>query len=188
MERRQSLLPQIGFCILLAAIAALLRIFPIAWNLSAVGAVALCAGWVLRSRPWLAILVPLSAMLISDAVLGLHDWRMMLVIYAALAVPALVGRFLGSGPVAWRVGAFAAGESILFFIATNFAHWVFFNTYPHTLPGLVECYIAALPFFKFTLLGDLLFSGVFFSAAVLLQKYWQRYPMPALGGAAPVRA
>ena len=40
--------------------------------------------------------------------------------------------------------------------------------YPHTLAGLEACYIAALPFFGYTLLGNLAFSAAFFGAEALL--------------------
>src|SRR5262249_51915770 len=55
-----------------------------------VAARALFAGGVLRSRT-LALAVPLAAMVVSDLVLGWHDWRVMGVVYAALALPALLG-------------------------------------------------------------------------------------------------
>ena len=40
--------------------------------------------------------------------------------------------------------------------------------YPHTLAGLEACYIAALPFFGYTLLGNLAFSAAFFGGEALV--------------------
>jgi uncharacterized membrane protein len=36
--------------------------------------------------------------------------------------------------------------------------------YAHTLEGLIECYVLALPFFRTSLLADLVFVGVLFGA------------------------
>jgi hypothetical protein len=46
--------------------------------------------------------------------------------------------------------------SLAFFILSNFGSWYFW--YPHTISGLLACYIAALPFYKNTLLSDLTFG------------------------------
>ncbi|MFN3693746.1 MAG: DUF6580 family putative transport protein [Ignavibacterium sp.] len=34
--------------------------------------------------------------------------------------------------------------------------------YPKNIAGLIECYVAAIPFIQNTLLGDLFFSGIMF--------------------------
>jgi len=36
--------------------------------------------------------------------------------------------------------------------------------YPKTWDGLVACYVLAIPFFRLTLIGDLVFIGVFFGS------------------------
>ena len=50
--------------------------------------------------------------------------------------------------------------------------------YPHTLAGLEECYIAALPFFGYTLLGNLAFSAAFFGGEALAARVVT--PQPAV--------
>jgi hypothetical protein len=59
-------------------------------------------------------------------------------------------------------------SSLAFFLITNFAVWAFFSWYPHTFAGLVSCFTLALPFFRNTLLGDLVYSGIFFGAYELM--------------------
>jgi hypothetical protein len=66
------------------------------------------------------------------------------------------------------VGAGAVGSSALFFVGTNFAVWVSSGMYEHTLSGLVSCYVAALPFLRNSLLGDLFWSGMLFGAYALV--------------------
>ena len=59
-------------------------------GVSPVAASALFAGMMLRRRA-LALVVPLSAMLIGDAITGFYHWQVMAVVYAALTLPALAG-------------------------------------------------------------------------------------------------
>jgi hypothetical protein len=56
---------------------------------------------------------------------------------------------------------------VQFFIITNFACWVL--NYPHTLEGFVACYVAALPFFHNTLVGDVVFTAVLFGGLAVAQ-------------------
>ena len=44
----------------------------------------------------------------------------------------------------------------MFFLITNFG--VFLLGYPHTIEGLISCYVLALPFFVNTIIGDFLFT------------------------------
>ena len=146
------------------------RLLPHAPNFTPVAASALFAGAVLRSRA-LALAVPIAAMLISDLVLGCPDWRIMMVVYAALAAPAVLGRW-GRPRGAIVFAPLAVSSSLLFFATTNFAVWAFSGIYALDLAGLFACYVAALPFLYNTFLGDmfwitLLFGG-WWSARVLL--------------------
>jgi hypothetical protein len=77
-----------------------------------------------------------------------------------------------------RVGVCAMGATGVFFLSTNFAHWLFFGGYSLTLAGLFECYVAALPFAKYTLFGDLAWSAVFFGGHAALRA------VPAIGSSA----
>src|SRR6476620_9201713 len=67
------------------------RVAPHAPNVTPIAASAVFAGMVLRSRA-LALAVPISALSLSDLVVGSYDWRIMGVVYAALALPALAAR------------------------------------------------------------------------------------------------
>jgi prepilin signal peptidase PulO-like enzyme (type II secretory pathway) len=59
--------------------------------------------------------------------------------------------------------------SILFFVVTNFGCWWLFSTYPKSWSGLLECYIAAIPYFRGTLGGDLIGSAILFGGDQLLR-------------------
>lgn len=140
------------------------------WNLTPVGALALFAGARLRSR--LAYLVPLVAMAVSDLLLirlmadrGLRpfSWGTP-VIYACFMIEVAFGSLLRDRRSAWWVGGAAVLGATQFYLLTNFVVWVGGDgvTYPKTLAGLLQCYVAGLPFYRNMLLGNLLYSGLFF--------------------------
>ena len=50
---------------------------------------------------------------------------------------------------------------IFFYLFSNFGWWLTFEMYPMTIQGLIQCYIAGLPFLKNQLLSSLLFVPTF---------------------------
>jgi hypothetical protein len=71
------------------------------------------------------------------------------------------------------VAGAALGASVLFFLGSNLGVWAGGVLYPRTLAGLAACYIAALPFFGATLLGDLLYAALLFGGLALVER---RFP------------
>jgi hypothetical protein len=138
------------------------RVAPHAPNVTPIAASAVFAGMVLRSRA-LALAVPVAALLLSDLVVGSYDWRIMGVVYAALALPALAARWGRARPVV-VLAPLVLSSSLLFFATTNFAVWAFSGMYAHDLHGLVHCYVAALPFLWNTVAGDALWTTLLFGA------------------------
>ncbi len=148
------------------------RLAPHAPNFTPVAASALFAAGILRVRV-LALLVPIAGMLLGDAVHGFYDWRMMAVVYGALALPAgaaCLSRAL-RGPR--MVVPVMVASSLAFFAITNFAVWGFGAMYAASAGGLITCYVAALPFLKYTIAGDL------FWAVALFGGYWLMQNIPA---------
>jgi hypothetical protein len=68
-----------------------------------------------------------------------------------------------------RIGMFSVLGSTVFFVVTNFGCWLV-GIYPDTWAGLRTCYLMALPFFRYTLLGDLLYSGALFGLFELASR------------------
>ena len=151
-------------------VIALFRLVPHPPNVSPVAALALFAGAHITQR-WLAIALPLAAMLLSDLVLGFHPF--MGVVYGAFALSALIGGQLRGRIRPLPVIAGATGASLLFFTITNFAVWLQGGFYPLTGEGLITCYGAALPFLENTLIGNLSYSALFFGLFALAER---RYP------------
>ncbi len=141
----------------LIAAGAVLRVAPHPWNFAPIGAMALFGGAVL-SGGW-AFAVPLAALLLSDAVLGFYPgW---IWVYGSFVLIVLIGMALRTRRTVLRVAGAALGSSVLFFIVTNFGEWLG-PLYPHTLAGLRADFVAAIPFFRNTLLSDLAYSLAFF--------------------------
>ncbi len=143
------------------------RLVPHPWNLTSVAAVALFSGAYLDDRR-LAFAVPLAALLISDTVLGFY--KGMAVVYLGFALIVGLGVLLRrhrSAPVI--AGATLAG-SLLFFGLSNLGVWAFGGLYPHSLAGLGSCFVAALPFYRGTLEGDVLYSAILFGGFALLER------------------
>ena len=69
-----------------------------------------------------------------------------------------------------RLGGAVLVGAVQFFLITNFGAWLFLNSYPKTLGGLVACYVAGVPFFWNTLAGDMFFSGVLFGGLFLAER------------------
>jgi hypothetical protein len=164
----------------LVSLAVVSRMVEAAPNFAAVAAVALFAGFFFSSR-LVAVGVPVAAMLISDCVHGFYDPRQMLVVYAMLGLPVMLRTFVAPAgrPVAWRVLGAAAYCSLAFFLVTNLAVWAFGTMYTHDLAGFLRCYAMAVPFLRFTIAGDLLYTGAIFGSYVLLTRMATRHPAPA---------
>ena len=145
------------------------RLLPHAPGVWPFAASALFAGRMLRI-PALAVVVPLAAVLLSNVALAGDDWRITLVVCAAITLPAFAGMLVRRWQCALPVIAAMLSCSLIFFVTTNFAVWAFGSLYPHTWQGLVQCYVAALPFLDKTVLGDLFWSAVLFGGAWLVQR------------------
>ncbi len=158
------------FSLLLIVIAAGARLIPHPYNFSPVGGMILFSGAVFGAFRFGWVL-PLMAMILSDLILGIHSempW-----VYGALAANFLLARQMLPRERRWtpvRLGSTSLMASTLFFVISNFGVWFQGSLYPKTFAGWVECYVAAIPFFGGTVVGDLLYTALFFGLALL----WRR--------------
>lgn len=146
---------------------AMFRILPHPPNVSPVAAMALFGGAYFADKR-VAFLVPFLALLFSDLLLGLHDT--MLYVYGGFALTVVIGFWIRNRLSAGHIAIAAVASSVLFFIITNFGVWLTSALYPMTFDGLVQAYVAAIPFFQNSLLGNLVFTTVLFGGFALLQR------------------
>ena len=163
-------------------LAALSRLIPHPPNFTPIAAMALFGGAYFINKNW-SFGVPLLAMLISDFglafIMGYEFFTFMrIVIYSGFILITMIGFLLRSKVKMLNIVFASLAGSVLFFVITNFAVWALDGGkfYPLNMTGLIECYIAAIPFFRNTLLGDLLYVSVLFGSFELA-KY--RFPVLA---------
>jgi hypothetical protein len=180
MSRTKRMLvidPTLASAALMILAVAAMRLLPHPPNFTPVLAMALFGGARLGNRSS-AVAVPLGALLLSDVAIEIvngHGLHLLLpVVYLCVALCVGVGWRLCRRRGVVRVAGAAVGGAVLFYLVTNFAVWALWSRYPMNLTGLVECYVAAVPFFRGTLLGTLLYSGALFSAHELVRMRVRR--------------
>jgi len=160
--------------VMLILFAALSRLLPHPMNFAPVTAIALFSGVYLNKK--YAFIIPIIALLISDAIIGFYPYIYW--IYGTILLIALIGLWLkshvqnisGAKKVSYIAGTTLV-SSVIFFIVTNFGVWTSGMYYEMSWSGLMQCYAMAIPFFRNTLLGDVVYVGVMFGVYELVIKY-----------------
>jgi hypothetical protein len=149
------------------AVAAAVRIAPHPWNFTPVGAMALFSGAVLHNRR-LAFLFPLLALFVGDIFVGFH--KLMPFVYASFAVNIAIGLWLRDRRTVGRISVATLAGAVQFFLITNFAVWLYFDTFPKSRSGLAACYLTGLPLFLNTLAGDAIYALLLFGGYALAER------------------
>jgi hypothetical protein len=158
-------------------------------NFSPIAAVALCGAAYLPRR--LAVVLPLVALLVSDAVLNVVHYHLPLLSfeivprYLALAIISGIGMTLRGRARLWPLlGASFAG-SLIFFVITNTGSWIAAPEYAKTFAGWIQALTTGIPgypptwwFYRQTLMGDLFFTAIF-AGLMAWRRTPPRDPAPA---------
>lgn len=152
------------------------RLIPHPPNFSPIAAMALFGGATFASKR-AAFLVPLLAVFLSNVVLGFQTITP--VVYGGFALITCLGFWVRRRQTAWRLAGASVAAAVLFFVVTNLGVWMLGDWYPRTWSGLAECYIAAIPFFRNTLLSNLFYSAVLFGGLTLAERRWRWLAEPA---------
>ncbi len=149
-------------------VLAIYRVVPHPPNVSPVAAMALFGGAYFADRK-LAFIIPLFALVVSDLIIGLHNTLPF--VYGAFAVTVIAGIWLRNRLSVMTVASTAIATSLMFFVVTNFGAWLFNQgLYPMTSAGLLQSYIAGIPFYANTLIGDLFFTALLFGGFQVLER------------------
>jgi hypothetical protein len=151
-------------------LAIVVRFVPHPWTFTPVVGALLFFG-ARGQRRWLW--VPLALLAASDLALTKFVWAYkfswdQFLIWAWYGALLWLATKLYSKITISRVIVGALAGSVSFFLISNFGVWAASNMYPKTLAGILTCYVAALPFFRNALEGDLLFTAAMFAAPVIL--------------------
>jgi hypothetical protein len=170
---------QFTLAVVLIVLATLTRLIPHVWNFTPVVAILLFSAFIFRG--YLKIIIPFSAILISDIFLeitegtGFHQGTWL--IYLSFGFILTMGHIILRKASFLRILASSLVSSILFYLITNFA--LFYpevteagqlQGYPHTWEGIIGSYTAGIPFFRNMLAGDLFFTALLFGTYHLVNR------------------
>jgi len=176
IQNKQS----IFFAGALILIAAFSRFIPHPPNFTPIMAMSIFGGVLFRNKH-LAFIVPLTAMFLTDAIIGFHST--MVFVYAGFAIGVLLGFLLRNRLKPISLALTSLAGSTIFYLLTNFGSWLTSGIYPKSVDGLMQAYFFGLPFFRYTpmemfgfsILGDLTYCFVFYAVIVLAEKYSPKY-------------
>ena len=151
-------------------VISLTRIFPHPPNFTPILALALFGGAYLPNKKT-AFLIPISAMFLSDLILGFHS--QIYAVYGCILILSFLGRTIQSKISILNLTITGISGSLIFFIVTNFSVWLGDNLYPLTLNGLIQCYVMAIPFFHNTLISTFIFLAILFTSYSFAEKKYQ---------------
>jgi hypothetical protein len=147
--------------------AAVSRLIPHPPNFSPIAAMALFGGAAFADKR-AAFLMPLAGLFLSDLVLGFY--AITPVVYGSFALIVCLGFWVRRRRSVGRIAGAAMISALLFFVVTNFGVWAMGQLYPATPAGLVNCYVAAIPFFQNTLLSNLFYSALLFGGLAIAEN------------------
>ena len=152
-----------GFIILTGMVlaAAFVRLIPHPPNFAPIAAMALFGG-AYFTKKWAAFLIPLAALFLTDLIIGFHGT--MWAVYLSFILIVMLGMMMIKKKKMSNIFLASVSSSVLFFVISNFGVWLTGPYYSKDIAGLSACYTAAIPFFHYTLLGDLFFVGILFGA------------------------
>ena len=158
---------------LVVLLAVLTRFIPHMPNFSPVFGALLFGGARLKPRD--AIWYPLVLLAVSNVVLTTVVYRMRLgwgqgITWLGFAVVALFGYWLRNRESVASIGVAALAGPTAFFLISNFGVWLGWRMYPGTWDGLVACYVAALPFYRNSLLASVAYTALFFGGHEIYRR------------------
>ena len=123
-----------------------------------------------RNNYTLAFIIVLSQ-LISDYFLGYYS--SMLFVYLGYVLIALTSKYIMKN-LSFIYVIWASCISVLiFYLVSNYGVWQMMGLYEYSLNGLMQCYIAGIPFLKYSLISTLLYSTtIYVLYKVTLSKYF----------------
>lgn len=161
------------FIISLIFFAAIFRLIPHWPNFTPVAAIAIFSGAYINKK-YLAIMIPLSALFLSDLILGFHNT--MIAVYISFVLTVSIGFILSKNIKIINILTASVAATALFFLITNLAAWYANPIYSQDFKGLLFSYYMGLPFLINNLLGDIFFTFALFGSFYFATS---RYPQLA---------
>jgi len=165
--------------VLLILAASISRVLMYPHNFSPIIGMAIFSGAVIKDRR-LAFILPIVSMFLADVMFevfniapGFWGWGQ-LVGYGILALITVIAFNLKKINII-NVAGYSVASSIIFFILSNLSFFILdnpiYHTYSPDFSGFIDCFVKALPFFRTSLIADLIYSGVLFGAYYAITHY-----------------
>ena len=168
MKEKKILSESFILAVVLMSLAAATRFIPHPFNFTALGAIALFSGAIVKDKR-LAFLLPISVLLFTDTILGFH--LSMFPVYACFAFTVVLGIAIKNKQNIFSIFGASLVSSLVFFLITNLPLWYLdLGLYPMTINGTLESYKMAIPFFRNQLVGDLFYNSLLFGIFYLAVK------------------
>ena len=153
-----------ALAIVLIGLIVAARMLPHPPNFTPVMAVGIFAAFWLPSR--LGATVVIAGLLLSDVLLGGYSFGVMASVYVMSVAGLVFGRRArrDERPTAWILGG-SVVTALAFYLVTNAAVWAFTPYYAPDVGGLFASLAAGLPFLKWTLAGNVVWTIALFSVA-----------------------
>ena len=129
------------------------RLIPHPSNFTPILAVGVFAGFYFRNFI-LSLFIVISAMFISDLVIGLHST--MIFTYSSLILAVAIGLLIKKFNFK-AILLSGLSSSVIFFVVTNFGSWLTLEMYEKNFSGLLQSYFMGIPFFHNTLISTLIY-------------------------------
>lgn len=163
---------------LFIAILVLGRCIPHPWNMTPTITIALFSG-----RQWsrsASVVVTMLGLLLSDVFLAIWQHHAIFGVwsvftYSALAIIVCIAYACRECRLQ-HAGLLLLASSLFFWLWSNLGSWYVMPVYSKNLSGLWQCYVAALPFLRQQLLGDVVwFTLTMWSWRVVCQRFCREY-------------
>jgi hypothetical protein len=141
----------IGVILLLATS----RIIPHPPNFTPIIAMSIMSGYFFKNYG-VSFTVVLISMLLADVFIGFY--QNMFFVYFSLFLITFFSFKITKKINIKSLFFIGLGSSLLFYLISNFGVWMMGSLYSKNINGLIECYIAAIPFFRNTLLSTIAYS------------------------------
>jgi hypothetical protein len=168
-------------------VAAISRLIPHPANFAPLGAMALFGGYYF-SKKWQSFAATATSWWLADLVLNNTFYKNIyesftwfsgsfISVLVSLIAIITISKLIIKAPTIKNIALASILGSVSFFLITNFSVYLG-NMYPHTNTGLIAAYTAGIPFFKNTLLGDLIYAGILFGTYNYIAGKFKLTPIP----------
>jgi len=126
------------------------------WNFTPVIAFGILSGYYLKNIFYAYSLIIIS-MVLGDLIIGFH--YLIFFTYMGLLFSVIIGKYIKQLRLA-QIFLSSITSAIVFFIISNLGVWLLSGFYEINFQGLLDCYTAAIPFFRNTLISTIVYVFV----------------------------